>query len=131
MNKLYLVQMEEVVVNDDSMETIEVWEGFYDLTDNLKEAKSNALQLLDDIKEKKVPEVFEVNDANNVISICIAVYNEKDHTILDVIEMRDLAPEEWNIKCGSCSSYCSGGTCYKYGSRVNEDNIANSCWHSL
>ena len=69
MNKLYLVQMEEVVANNDSMETVEVWEGFYDLTGNLEEAKSNALQLLNDIKEKKVPEVFEVSDANDLISI--------------------------------------------------------------
>lgn len=129
MNKLYLVQMEEVVVNNDSMETVEVWEGFYDLTGNLEEAKSNALQLLNDIKEKKVPEVFEVSDANDLISICIAVYNEKDHTILEVIEIGDLTPDEWNIKCGSCSSYCSGGVCYKYGDRVNEEDVASSCWH--
>lgn len=129
MNKLYLVQMEEVVANNDSMETVEVWEGFYDLTGNLEEAKSNALQLLNDIKEKKVPEVFEVSDANDLISICIAVYNEKDHTILEVIEIGDLTPDEWNIKCGSCSFYCSGGVCYKYGDRVNEEDIASSCWH--
>lgn len=131
MNKLYLVQMEEVVVDDDSMETIEVWEDFYDYTNNLEEAKANAVKLLNDIKEHKVSEVFEISDANNHIGVCIAVYKEEDDSILDVIDIGELEPDEWNVKCGDCGAYCSEGTCFKYGHRVNEDDIAEDCWHSL
>lgn len=128
--KIYLVQMEEVIVNDDSMETINVWEDFYDYTNDLEKAKENATKLLNDIKEHKISEVFEVDDANNHISVCISVYNE-DNTISDVIEIGDLTPDEWNVKCGDCGAYCSEGTCFKYGHRVNENDIAEDCWHSL
>lgn len=128
--KIYLVQMEEVVVNDDSMETINVWEDFYDYTNDLEKAKENATKLLNDIKEHKISEVFEVDDVNNHIGVCISVYNE-DNTISDVIEIGDLTPDEWNVKCGDCGAYCSEGTCFKYGHRVNENDIAEDCWHSL
>lgn len=131
MKKIYLVQMEEVINNNDCMETIDVWEDFYDYTDNLDEAKANALKLLNDIKKHKVSEIFEVSDPNNHIGVCISVYKEEDNSILDVIEIGDLTPNEWNITCGSCGAYCSEGTCFKYGDRVDEDTIASDCWHSL
>ena len=131
MKKIYLVQMEEVINNNDSMETIDVWEDFYDYTNNLDEAKANALKLLNDIKEHKVSEVFEISNPNNHIGVCISVYKEEDDSILDVIEIGDLTPDEWKITCGSCGAYCSEGACFKYGDRVNEDTIASDCWHSL
>ena len=131
MKKIYLVQMEEVVVDDESMETIEVWENFYDYTHDLKEAETNANQLLNDIREHKVFEIFEVSDSNNHIGVCITVYNDEDNSLLDVVEVGCLTPEEWNVKCGSCGAYCSEGTCFKYGDRVSEDTIASDCWHGL
>lgn len=131
MNKIYLVQMLEIVVAEDSDETIDVWEDFYDYTHDLEEAKRNAAKLLDDIRNHNVSEVFEVSDTNNDIGVCIAVYNEDDNAILDVIDMGSLTPKEWNVKCGDCGAYCSEGTCFKYGHRVEEDSIASDCWHQL
>lgn len=131
MDKIYLVQMEEIVVDKDSKETVEVWEDFYDCTMDLEEAKNNANELLEKIRNHEVLEVFEVNDINNNIGVCISVYDAKDYSILDVIEIGDLLPKEWNVACGSCGAYCSEGTCFKYGDRVNEDSVANDCWHSL
>lgn len=132
MKKKYLVQMEEIVEAEDSMETIDVWEDFFDYTYDLEEAKSNAQQLLKDIKEHKISEIFEVSDSNNLIGVCIAVYDEdNDSAILDVIEVGDLTPDEWNVKCGSCGAYCPEGTCFQYGYRVDEDAIASDCWHKF
>ena len=93
MKKIYLVQMEEIVVENDSRETIEVWEDIFDYTYDLEEAKRNALQLLNDIRQHKASEVFEVNDANNHIGVCVSEYDEDDdsNTISDVIEIGMLA----------------------------------------
>ena len=125
--------MEEIVVENDSRETIEVWEDIFDYTYDLEEAKRNALQLLNDIRQHKASEVFEVNDANNHIGVCVSEYDEDDdsNTISDVIEIGMLAPKEWNITCGSCGAYCEEGTCFKYGNRVSKKTIASDCWHSF
>lgn len=130
MKKMYVVEMEEIVVNPDCDETIQVWEDFYDETDNLEEAKKNANELLEKIRKHEVREVFEADDTNNDIGVCIAVYNADDnYSIVDVIDVESLTPSEWNIKCGDCGAYCSEGTCFKYGTRVNENQIAEDCWH--
>lgn len=131
LEKDYVVQMEEVVTNDDSTETINVWEDFYDCTTDLEEAKANANELIAKIKQHKVEEIFEVEDPCHTLEVCIAVYKKDDNTILDVIEMGEITPDEWNVKCGDCGAYCSEGTCFKYGERVDENQIAESCWHSL
>lgn len=131
MDKIYVVQMEEVVVQEDSTEAVQVWESF-DETSDLEEAKKNANELLDKIRNhklKEVPEVFGVKDTNHDIAVCIAVYKADDGSILDVIDVGTLTPPEWNVKCGDCGAYCSEGTCYTYGHRVKEDQIAESCWH--
>lgn len=132
MNKIYIVQMEEVVVDKDSTEAVQVLEGFYDETNDLEEAKKNANELLDKIRNHKledVPEVFEVEDPTHDIAVCIAVYKAGDSSILDVLDVGTLTPSEWNVKCGDCGAYCSEGTCYTYGHRVEEDQLAESCWH--
>ena len=131
MDKIYLIQMEEVVVDEECDETIQVWEDFYDETTDLEEAKKNAKELLEKIKKHEIEEVLEAEDISNDIAVCIAVYDAKDSSILDVIDVGNVKPDVWNVKCGDCGAYCTEGTCFKYGHRVDEDQIAESCWHKL
>lgn len=125
--KKYQVQMEEIVVNDDFKEVVDVWDGFFACTANLKEAKRNANKLIDDIRHHNVQEVFEVCNPDHTIGVNISVY--KKDSVDDVIEVGELSPGEWNLKCGDCGAYCDEGVCSKYNQRVEENRIADNCWH--
>lgn len=123
----YQVQMEEIVVNDDFKEVVDVWDGFFACTASLEEAKRNANKLIDDIRHHNVQEVFEVCNPDHTIGVNISVY--KEDSIDDVIEVGELSPGEWNRKCGDCGAYCDEGVCSKYNQRVEENRIADNCWH--
>lgn len=104
----YVIQMEEVIVDDESMETIDVWEHFGE-TNNIKEAREIANKLVDDIKNHKCMYTAEISDINNSIGVCISqYYSDTGHNywvqkngsvpngIVDVIEIAIISPKEWN-----------------------------------
>lgn len=111
MKRIYKVQMEECEVTDDSTSAIATWDAFYDGTHDLEEARAQAVKLADDVKKHKVLEVLETSNPDNIISVCISEYDEETNNILGVIEIEDIQPGQWNIKCGNCRAYCSEGTC--------------------
>lgn len=131
MKKIYIVQMKECEVTEESTSAIEHWEEFYDYTYDLEEAKKQANELVRKIKEHKVEEIFQTNSPDNLLSVVISEYDEETNSIINVIEVADIKPSEWNVKCGDCGAYCDGGTCFKYGDRVNVDTFGCDRWHEL
>lgn len=94
MRKKYVVQMEEIRVEDESLETLELWEGFYEPTGSYEQAKAQAEELLQNIRNSDLPELKEVLVPENHVGVCISSYSE-DGSILDVIEIGIVPPEQW------------------------------------
>lgn len=102
----YIVQMEEIINDDDNMETFDIWECFGEYG-NLKDAKEVANELANNIRNHSCQYTEEVSDKNNWIGVCISKYysdsgrgrlpkNARPGGLVDVIEIAEIPPEVWN-----------------------------------
>lgn len=102
----FVVQVEDIIVNDEESEAVNVW----DLQEfnTKKNAKTFALEIAEQIKRHKFP--LEVKDKMHSVGICIAQYysDSKNHmsiqykngcipgALVDVIDVETIPPELWN-----------------------------------
>lgn len=102
----FVVQIEDVIVNDEGSEAVNVW----DLQEfnTKKNAKTFALEIAEQIKRHEFP--LEVRDKMHSVGICIAQYysDSKNHmsirhkngwipgALVDVVDIETIPPEVWN-----------------------------------
>lgn len=98
----YVVQMEEVDMSD-GCEAVNVWD--LDSSESLARARNLAKGIIRSIKEHTLPQLSEISDPTNPVSVSIAQYQSYRNSgkiklgrILDVLDVETIPPEIWKGK---------------------------------
>lgn len=95
----YVVQMEEVDISD-GCEAVNVWD--LDRSESLARARKLAKDIIRLIKDHALPQLSEISDPTNPVSVSIAQYQSYRNSgkmklgrILDVLDVETIPPEIW------------------------------------
>lgn len=95
----YVVQMEEVDISD-GCEAVNVWD--LDCSESLARARKLAKGIIRSIKEHALPQLSEISDPTNPVSVSIAQYQSYRNSgkiklgrILDVLDVETIPSEIW------------------------------------
>ena len=95
----YVVQMEEVDISD-GCEAVNVW--VLDCSESLARARKLAKGIIRSIKEHALPQLSEISNPTNSVSVSIAQYQSYRNSgkirlgrILDVLDVETIPSEIW------------------------------------